>query len=1026
MNQSMTESNLIFEHIFQHTPIGMVIVSPEAGAWIKVNPAFCSMFGYTVTELLELNYKGITYPEDMELDHTHIFGQIAAMNHAAYKSEKRYVHKDGHIIWASLHISLVLDDTTGEPLYYITQVIDITEKKQAEHKLLETQELFNLINENAQDIITYSTPDGIIHYCSPSVHNLLGYTQEEIVGRNRIELYHEDHKKTFTTSAYYSSALLNQRRIRHKDGHYLWFETSFKTEQDEQGHVKILGISRNITERKAIEERLEEHEKQFDLISENSLDFISRHAADEKSTYLYASAAAQSLLGYTPEEMIGTGAFDYFHPDDTHVIKEYLMVNLLTQGAYTVSYRIRHKDGSYIWFESAGRYTYDPISGEAQEIIAISRDITERKEAEKRLQESEQRYKSLFEYNPSAVYSFDLEGKYVTANVNMELLTGYTKQELLEMSFSPLIVNKDEIQVKNHFEQAKKGVPQNYVCSLIRKDGSQLEVSVTNVPIVVERVVVGVYGIAVDITEQKRYVEQIEKLSYEHALILNSVSEGIYGVNKKGEAMFINPAGASMFDVSQEEFIGKPIHQTIQHMKADGSLFPMETSLIYRTMSDGISRQVKEDIFWRQDGSSFLVNYQVTPIYEEREIKGAVVVFNDITDEKEIIKAKESAERADNAKSEFLAVMSHELRTPMNGIIGMTGLLLETMLSDEQRDYANIIHKSSEVLLHILNDILDFSKIEVGKMILNHEPIDLDHILTGAFELFAKKAGEKQIEFTYHRGPHVPHIIMGDGTRLRQVLINLIGNAVKFTESGSIQVIVDCESCQQTEDIMLSFSVKDTGIGIPSDKLHKLFQSFSQLHPEINRRYGGTGLGLAICKRLVELMGGGIDVESSPGLGSTFRFTLQTSISDSSWIDDPKQLETKRKELPSVQIPLQILIAEDHPVNQFLLKRILLKMGYAADIVVNGSEAYEAVANGRYDIVFMDIQMPLVDGIEATRMIYEQIPPDQVPVIIAVTAFARREERELCLESGMQDFISKPISASEIERIIRKWGERNQ
>jgi PAS domain S-box-containing protein len=1021
MKQLFTGQNLIFQHIFQHTPIGMAIVSPENGTWLKINPAFCEMFGYSESELLALTYAGITYPEDENIDHTFVFAKITNQASLTYETEKRYVHKDGHLIWASLHLSLVLEEETKTPLYYITQVIDITKKKQAEQKLLNTEKLFKLITENAQDIITYSTMDGIIHYCSPSVTNLLGYLPEEIEGANRIHWYHKDDIENFKTPFIYSNSSLKERRIRHKDGHYLWFETSFMQEKDEQGNEKILAISRHITVRKMVEERLEEREKQFRLISENSLDFISRHAADEQATYLYASPAAQSLLGYTPEEMIGTSAFGYYHPDDIHLVTEYLMANLISQGVYTVTYRIRHKDGRYIWFESTGRYTYDENSDKAQEIIAISRDITDRKEAEKRLQESEQRYKSLFEYNPSSVYSFDLDGQYLTANANLEALTGYTKKELLQMSFIPLVIEKDRKKVQAHFEQTKLGYPQNYVCSLESKDRTQLEVSVTNVPIVVDDKVVGVYGIAVDITEQKRYIEQIEKLSYQHSLILNSVSEGIYGVNKQGNAMFISPAGASMLGIKHGAFIGTNIHHTVQHTKPDGSFSAEQASPIFRTMEDGIPRRVKEDIFWRMDGSSFLVDYQVTPIFEDKEIQGAVIAFNDITNEKEIIKAKESAERADSAKSEFLAVMSHELRTPMNGIIGMTELLLETEMSEEQRDYADIIHRSSEVLLHILNDILDFSKIEAGKMILNHQPIELDAILSNTFELFAKKATEKQIQFSYHIAERVPLIIMGDGTRIRQVLINLIGNAIKFTESGSVKVSVEALPNLQAEDLLLSFSVKDTGIGIPADKLSQLFQSFSQLHPEINRQYGGTGLGLAICKKLVELMGGSIHVESTPGLGSTFHFTLKSSISEDSYLDAPEQPNRAPKTLPSATIPMRILIAEDHPVNQFMLKRMLLKMGYAADIVENGSEAVEAVSRLTYDLVFMDLQMPLIDGVEATRIIHKQLPADQIPVIIAVTAFAREEDKQLCMESGMQDFISKPIAASEIERIIQKW-----
>jgi PAS domain S-box-containing protein len=774
---------------------------------------------------------------------------------------------------------------------------------------------------------------------------------------------------------------------------------------------------------KSIEERLKESERQFRLISENSLDLISRHAANEQATYLYASPSALNLLGYKPEEMVGNSAYEYFYQDDIPIINKYLSA-IQEKGAYTVAYRIRHKDGRYIWFESTGRYT-DDDSGAVKEIIAISRDITERKEAEKRLQESEQRYKSLFEYSPASVYSFDLDGKYLSANANLETLTGFGRDELLHMTFMPFIDPEDMDKTMTHFELAKQGIPQNYEITIIHKDGHRIEISVTNVPIVVDKRVVGVYGIAVDITERKKYVAQIEKLSYEHSLILNSVSEGIFGLDNEGHAMFINPAGAELLSYGEGQFEGRNYHDMIQHTRADGSPYPFGESPIFKTIRDGVPRSVKEEIFWRTDGSSFLAEYQVTPIMDKGQIKGAVVVFNDITNEREILKAKESAERADSAKSEFLAIMSHELRTPMNGVIGMTELLLETPLTDEQKDYAEIIRKSGDALVHILNDILDFSKIEAGKMDLNIEPIDLHLIMGSVIELFSGKAAEKKLELTSRIDPSIPAHVMGDGTRIRQVLVNLIGNAVKFTEAGHIRISIHNKPIRDSKFLAVEFLVEDTGIGIPAGKLDQLFQSFSQLHAGINRKYGGTGLGLSICKRLVELMGGTISAESEEDSGSTFRFRLPLGIVSPSEDNGPVlERDTAMVSVEPAQSeikPLRILVAEDQPVNLKLLVRILERLGYAADTAENGAEAVQAISRQRYDVVLMDLQMPVMDGIAATRRIHELVAADQLPVIIAVTAFARDEDKQMCLEAGMNDFLAKPISLNDVQKILQRW-----
>lgn len=921
-------------------------------------------------------------------------------------------------------------------------------------QLISEDSTYKLLYENLPDAICIIDVNGKYVEVNPATEKLTGYPATHFMQLSLDQLFCE--KGQQKKEEYFRKALRGETgsfeiAFRRKDGEIRDAYSTYIPIIHDTGVVGVFSITkditaekinqaRGITERNRIEEALRESEGQYRLISEYSMDLISRHSADESNRYIYVSPSSTTLLGYDPEELIGTSAYDYVHPEDVQMVKERMKIQMNSRSVYTITYRVRHKNGSYIWFESTGRYRYLAYSGEIGEIISISRDVTERKESERRLQESQQRYRSLFEYSPSSVYSMDLDGKYTSLNSNLEALMGYSGEELLGMNFQQIIDREDLAHTLHHFEQAREGIPQNYETTVTRKDGSRLEIAVTNVPIIVDKQVVGVYGIASDITERTRYVEQIEKLSYLHSLILGSVSEGIYGLDENGKTVFINQAASDMLGYDMEEFIGQSNHLLIHHTKSDGAAYPLEECPIIQTMRDGTPRIVKEDVFWRRDGSSFLVEYRVNPMIERGQLIGAVVVFNDITGEREILRAKESAERATQAKSEFLAMMSHEIRTPMNGVISMTDLLMDTNLSEDQRYYAEIISSSSRALLSILNDVLDFSKIEAGKMALEYETFHLESCVASAVDLFLPEADKKGLEISYFIAPDVPDYLYSDPSRVRQILVNLIGNALKFTDRGQVSVRIQRAPGYGSADL-LEFSITDTGIGIPADKLHRLFQSFSQVHPIMNRKYGGTGLGLAICKKIVEMLGGHISVESIEGEGSVFRFTL---VCDSSNKELPESLQNEAGHLEEIAVSreaagsllleplesaeedlqnrgLSVLIAEDHPVNCQAFVQMLEKLGYQPDVAHNGMEVIEALIGRKYDLIFMDIEMPVMDGIKTARLIRQLLPLDRLPVIIGVSSCGGVENRERCMASGMETIITKPLKQRDIRQLLDTW-----
>jgi PAS domain S-box-containing protein len=518
---------------------------------------------------------------------------------------------------------------------------------------------------------------------------------------------------------------------------------------------------------------------------------------------------------------------------------------------------------------------------------------------------------------------------------------------------------------------------------------------------------------AFDITERKQAEKALRASEERHRTILQTAMDSFWLVDTQGCLLEVNETYCRMSGYSARELLAMRVPDLEANETASDT-----AAHIHKVMTQGEDRF--ESRHRRKDGSVFDVEVSVQ--YWPTDGGRLVAFMRDISErnqaEAALRLAKEAAELGARAKSEFLSVMSHEIRTPMCGVIGMTGLLFDTPLTPEQQSYVEVVRSSGEALLGIIDNILDFSKLEADKLDLVVVPFDLQNVLEDAVELLAVEAQQKNLKLLFRYAPETPREFLGDPGRIRQVALNLVGNAIKFTERG--HVLVDVGGGAISEGVAsIRIAVRDTGIGIPADRQQMLFQKFQQLDSSTTRKHGGTGLGLAISKQLVELMGGTLSLVSQVGEGSTFSIELPLRVNPLLRAE-PK--EGKRKE-PGALLSFagrRVLLVEDNIVSQKVGAAMLGKLGCRVDVAANGREALGMISQ-LYDLIFMDCQMPEMDGYEATGDIRKREGVARHTPIIALTAAAMVEDRERCLQAGMDDYVSKPFQAAQLREMLGKY-----
>jgi signal transduction histidine kinase/DNA-binding response OmpR family regulator len=527
-------------------------------------------------------------------------------------------------------------------------------------------------------------------------------------------------------------------------------------------------------------------------------------------------------------------------------------------------------------------------------------------------------------------------------------------------------------------------------------------------------VAIGMLIAFIAIRRAARQTSELEKQKLKYQTLFETNSDAIVIIGEHGFTD-CNPAALRMFRIgSVAEFIVYEPHRLGAPLQADGrSAKAFSNDCVTRARNLGFC--FFEWVGMRADGSYFPTEIALHAMTLDG-VRVVQAIMRDITERKhielELKTAHAAALETARVKAEFVANVSHEIRTPMNGVIGMANLILKTTLSPQQREYAQAIHHSGDMLLGVINDILDFSKIEAGKLNLESIDFNLHEVLLDTAALYANRAEEQALKFDCQIALDVPEFVRGDPGRLRQILINLIDNALKFTATGTVNISLRRDA---NEPNQLQFTVQDTGIGFSAETQTRLFRSFSQADGSTTRNYGGTGLGLSICKQLVELMGGSIGASSQPGVGSQFWFSLPLSAAPA---QDTAPV-TASATNPSVFHGERVLVAEDNAVNQKVMQHLLSHLGLTVDLATNGREAVSMAKATPYALILMDCQMPEMDGFEATQLIRNEL--DQACPIIAMTANAMPGAREQCLAAGMNDYLSKPVQETELSVMLRRW-----
>ncbi len=873
------------------------------------------------------------------------------------------------------------------------------QKLELEASLAFHKDFYTLFNTSGE-IHFIADIDSKIELINNAVFTILGYKPEQAIGRSLWEFVVGKNRDQFVhlidagRKSQQSFELETQTVAA--DGAVKWISWSAVNKND-----KWYASGRDTTERKRIMAELE----LLSLVASKIHNGVV--ISNAKDEVLWINKGFEEITGYAANELLDKQLRPVIQARPSLQNKDKYEEAVKNGESYEAELQISRKDGKIIWLSVINSVLFD-ANGNIDKYIRIVVDITSRKNAEKDLEILSFASRK----SPSGTVIREKDGSVIWMNEAAERILGYTLREMKGKAFGNILLG-EETDLTVHsaaVEKIKNKQPYEVELKVYKKDRTPIWVFFANSPLLndlgeVDRQIT----VVVDVTARKKAEEEAKMLS----LVASNTTSGVVINDCNGKVEWINSAFEKITGYSLDDVKTKHLGDTLKGELTDISVIERSRELSRNKQSFEVDL-----LAYRKDGQPLWISVINSVILNTAgEVDKYIEVIIDITAKKkvemELIAAKEKALQLNRAKDMFISVMSHEIRTPLNAVIGMANLLTDDNADEAQKENLGILKFSADNLMNLINDLLDFTKIETDNVTLEKASVDLRKVVTGVTNSLQFRANEKNIYIKQNVAAEVPQFVVGDSARLIQILLNLVGNAVKFTHEGGITIDIGVLE-ENDKNVRIRFAVSDTGIGIANDKLNTIFESFQQAEADTTRKYGGTGLGLAISKRLVELHDSRINVDSVLGQGSTFWFTITFNKANTNKISDSKM---------EMGLNLNVLVVDDNQINRILVNKVLQRWGTKVDFAENGQQAVDKVeTNKNYDVVLMDVHMPVMGGLEATEKLRANADPyfQQLPIVALTASMLSSEVNEMS-NAGMNDFILKPFEPKTLYDKLSKY-----